>query len=154
VLHLRDGIRLLQIREREQVNRIQRVEEWMSVTRGLREALIETAAPPTRDVGPDPIQRDVPLLILIESEVEPVAQKSSALREHVRDRTAELLMLFEIRNDIAHRGQSQPGDWRVLGRVDELIQTARVEALSHRDRSAILDLPGGARDRAARRIDV
>src|SRR5262245_53697531 len=76
-------IGLLQIREREDIGRIVKVEKRTRIARRLRELMIEIAAPSSRNVCPNPVKDSAPLLIAIKSLIEKCPQKTAALRASI-----------------------------------------------------------------------
>src|SRR5262245_52331339 len=117
----------------------------MSVSRGLREAVIEAAASTAGDVRQDAVEHLPALLIGVEAVVEKRAQESPALRDaeavgvldeaalvgqsrHVVART-----VLEKRHEVADRGGSEPNDRGLLRRVHQFVNFAGLEAAFERD---------------------
>src|SRR5207244_3581223 len=83
------GIGLSRVGEREDVGRIEEVEEGMSVARGLRETMIEAAAARACHVGHDAVEDLAIAFVSIESVIEIRAKKTAALRDAERERAID-----------------------------------------------------------------
>ena len=74
------GVCLLNIRERENVGRVEESRKRACIARCFGEAVIETAAPASRNVRVNPVEDRAIALVGIEAFVEKVPQESSGLR--------------------------------------------------------------------------
>src|SRR5438445_13348846 len=75
------GIGLRPAREREEVRGIEERREAVSVTRGLREAMVEAPAPRAGGVNEQPVEDFPAGLVGVEPLVQEVAQETPALRD-------------------------------------------------------------------------
>ena len=84
---------LRKISEWKKICRIERIEKRMAIAGRLCKAVVETAATPAADVGPDTIEDLAAFLILVETEVEERAQEAAALRNAEADGALDVLRL-------------------------------------------------------------
>ncbi len=153
-----DGIVLLFVGEREQAaDRVHRVE------RGLAEAAVELAAPGPRHVRDHRVQHEAAGLVLVETQVEQVAQEAAALRdaEHVRalDGLRARIPLgggapAQEARGVPHRGEAEADQRRILRAVVAIVDPAGLEAAVERDRPRVGEAPGRARHRGGGRVAV
>ena len=129
----------------------------------LTEALIELAAPSARDVGDDAVEHLASGFVLVQAQIEQVAQESAGLRhaDHVG-----ALELAGTRIAGARRARPKPGcrvahgeepeadEGRVLGPVDELVDLPRLEPTGERDVRGVGEPPRRPRDGDRRRAGV
>ena len=147
------GIGLRLKRERKDVGRIEKIEEGARVTRGLREPVIEAAAPAARDVRPDSVKHLLALLAGVESVVEELAQKSPALRGTDRNGMLVPFLVLQVRDVVPNARGTQAGQRRVLPGVGHFVDPARLKPALHIDMSAIFfEPPLAARNLAARAV--
>src|SRR5579885_882196 len=125
--------------EGRHVYRVEHVEEWVPVPRGLCESHIEGgAAPRAGDVRPHAVEDWPALLIGIESFVEELTQKAAALRNTEAERSLYVRRLvaekrfgaaeLQKRHEIANGSQAESCHNRLFRGVDHLVDTARLKA--------------------------
>ena len=141
------GERIAQRRigEREQVGLPGRVLRMARVAAGQAETDIGRHPPRAGDMRHQPVEHDAALQVLVEAEIEEVAQEAAGLRDAEADRAADgRMQAVEQRigrrriaaqeaRDIAHRGKAHAEQRRIARRVGDLVERAGIEAVGPRD---------------------
>src|SRR5579875_671733 len=138
--------------ERRNIDGIEDIHELVAIPRRLREAAIEAAAARARNMRPDAVEYLPMLFIFVESVIKIFTKKAPALRNPERNRTffGTVRAVFEIGNEIAHTGKTKPGNRRVFGFINDLIDPPRREAAIERNMRGITEAPFCMRDQSAR----
>ena len=133
---------LRKVGKREDVSRVEEVDEGVGVARRLGEAMVEAAAAASRDVSDDAIEHLAAGLVLVEAVEQERPEESSALRDPERQGVIDGALgnrerveraVLQTRDEVADAGGPEPDELRVLGDVDDLIDAVRLEA-AFRDR--------------------
>ena len=129
------GVRLGPVGEGEDVGRVVDVPVLVAVARGLREAVVERAAPGPGHLDEDAVEDAPPLLVLVAALLEEVAEEAAALRDAVaqgkrdaRQRVLRSGLALEEADEVARGGEAAAGDARVAAAVDDLVDAPRLEA--------------------------
>ena len=125
VRHAGVGFRL--VGEWKDVGRIKNIEQRVPVTRGLREAVIETPAARSRHMRPKAVEHLSPLLIRVEAVIQKRAQEPAALRRSETNRAFGLAALLHVRHVIPDRGRAQAHQRRVLCLIHDFVDAPRLE---------------------------
>ena len=148
VLHVRLGVVLRDVGEREDVARVELVQERVPVARRLGEAVVEAAAPAAGDVRHDAVERAAGPLVAVVAVVEERAQEAPALRhppgDGVVDRARRqpqlgALAVLHTRDHVAHGGRPEADQRGVLRHVDDVVELVRLEAPLQVDAGRIVD---------------
>src|SRR2546427_316717 len=123
------------------------------VQRGLTDRVVELAAPRSRDVRDHGVEDAASRLVLVQAEVEEVAEKASALRDAEGVRAVEGLRAGipvggggapEPRGGVAHREEAQAHERRVRRAVHQLRGLPRLEAGLHPEAGSVRGSPRAA----------
>jgi hypothetical protein len=103
----------------------------MSITRGLREALIEAAAAGAADVRPDAVKDLAAVFVGVEALIQKMPQKTAVLRDAKSQRPRQMhsaqrgiggaVSIFQKRSEVAHGGEPHTRHNGVLRAVDHLV---------------------------------
>src|SRR5262249_60515117 len=111
----------------------------------LREAMVEAAASRPGGVNQHAVEHFATGLVGVETLVQEVAEKASALRDAHGDRGGDRELGPRIvagpRHDVADRGESDPDDDGIAGAIDELVDLAALEPAGEGDMRGIVHQP-------------
>src|SRR5439155_9103956 len=105
---------------------------WLRITRGLRESIVEAAAPGPRHMRQHPVQRNTPFFICVETLIHKIAQETTVLRnafavDASRGRDG-IRRVFCIGSEVAYRCKADAGHNRVSDDVDVFVDLPRLES--------------------------
>jgi hypothetical protein len=124
----------------------------------LREALVERSTARPRHEVQQPVEDDVSALVLVEPEMDEVAQEARWLREPeavcetqpagdgIRRARIVRRRVAEKRDEVAGRSERDPGNHRVASRIDEVVEASLLEGRAcgqQANRPVVHVLPAG-----------
>src|SRR5580658_8497061 len=127
--------------EGRNVDRVEDIQEGMTVARGLRKALIETTAAAAADLRPDAVEDLAVFFVFIETLIHEGAEKAAALRDAEGDAALEVVVLIaeqgfraavlEERGEVTHGGGAETGDDGIFCEIDNFVDPSGRESAFH-----------------------